>query len=110
VGKVNGVGVGIERATGGGFRHPPWCLQSLLIGGGAPDIHISLVTGGGQGPALTIGKAGGSAPERLGERITAVEAADRSGAAPELAGSKCAAPEQGSSGRLEKKSQVRSKM
>jgi hypothetical protein len=27
----------------------PWCLQSLLIqGSGAPDVHVSLVTSGGQ--------------------------------------------------------------
>jgi hypothetical protein len=88
----------------------PRCLQSLLIrGGGAPDVHVSLVTGGGQGPTPAIAEAGGSTPEQSGERV-AVEAADRSGAAPELVGSKCAAPEQSSSGRLAKKSRVRSKM
>jgi hypothetical protein len=45
-------------------------------------------------------EVGGSAPEPLGERSATVEAADRSGAAPEL----------GSSGRPAKKSRVRSKM
>jgi hypothetical protein len=79
----------------------PRRLQSLLIQGGrAPDVHMSLVSGGGQGPTLTVVEAGGSAPERSGERVAAVEAADRSGAAPELAGSKRAAHEQASSGRL----------
>jgi hypothetical protein len=46
----------------------------------------------------------------LGERSAAIEAADRIGAAPELAGDKRTAPEQGSSCRLVKKSRVRSKM
>jgi hypothetical protein len=89
----------------------PQRLQSLLIwGGGAPDVHVSLVVGGSQRPTPAVAEAGGSAPERSGERIAAVEAADRSGAAPELVGSKRAAPEQGSSGRPAKKSWVRSKM
>jgi hypothetical protein len=89
----------------------PRRLRSLLIrGGGALDVHISLVAGGGQGPAPTIAEAGGSTPEQSGERVAVVEATDRSGAAPELAGSKRAAPEQDSSGRLMKKSWVRSKM
>jgi hypothetical protein len=89
----------------------PWCQQSLLIrGGGAPDVHVSLVPDGGQGPTPAVAEAEGSAPERSGECIAAVEAADRSGAAPELAGFKRAAPEQGSSSRPTKKSRVRSKM
>jgi hypothetical protein len=89
----------------------PRRLQSLLIqGGGAPDVHISLVVGGGQGPTTTVAEAGGSAPEQTGERIAAVEAANRSGATPELAGSKRAAPEQGSSGRPAKKSRMHCKM
>jgi hypothetical protein len=57
-----------------------------------------------------VAEVGGSTPEQLGERSAAVEAVDRSGVAPELAGSKRAAPEKGSSGRPAKKSQVRSKM
>jgi hypothetical protein len=86
-------------------------LQSLLIwGGGAPDVHISLVAGGGQGPTQVVAEVGRSAPERTGECIVPVEAADRSGAAPELAGSKRAALEQGSSGRPAKKSPMHSKM
>jgi hypothetical protein len=89
----------------------PRRLQLLLIqGGGAPDVHVSLVAGGGQGPTPAVAEADRLAPERSGERVSAVEAADRSGATPELAGSKCAAPEQGSSGRPAKKSRVRSKM
>jgi hypothetical protein len=79
----------------------PRCLQSLLIQGGrALDVHVSFVAGGGQGSILAVTEAEGSAPERLRERSTAVEVADRSGAAPDLAGSKRAALEQGSSGRL----------
>jgi hypothetical protein len=86
-------------------------LQSLLIrGGGAPDVHISLITSGGQVPTPAVAEAGGSALERSGECVAAAEAADRSGAAPELAGSKRSAPEQGLSGRPAKKSRVRSKM
>jgi hypothetical protein len=49
-------------------------------------------------------------PQQTGERVAAVEAADRSGAAPESAGSKRVAPEQGLSGRPTKKPRVRSKM
>jgi hypothetical protein len=86
-------------------------LQSLLPrGGGAPDVHDSLVAGRGQGPTPTVAEARGSAPERTGECVVAVEVADQRGADPELAGSKQAAPEQGSSGRPAKKSRVRSKM
>jgi hypothetical protein len=45
----------------------PWRLQSLLIrGGGAPDVHVSLVTGGGHSPTPAVAEAGGLAPERLG--------------------------------------------
>jgi hypothetical protein len=89
----------------------PWRLQSLLIRvGGAPDVHISLIASGGQGSTSAVAKVGGSTPEQLGERSTAVEAADRTGTALELAGSKRAALKQGSSGRPAKKSRVRSKM
>jgi hypothetical protein len=95
-------------------------LQSLLIrGGGAPGVNVSLVAGGGQGPTPAVVGAGGSAPERTGEQVAAVEVADRSGAAPESAGpkraafelgSKRVAPEQGLSDHLVKKPRVRSKM
>jgi hypothetical protein len=72
----------------------PQRLQSLLIrGGGAPDVHVSLITGGGQAPTPAVAEAGGSAPERPRERIVTIETVNRSGAAPELAGSKRAAPE-----------------
>jgi hypothetical protein len=89
----------------------PRHLQSLLIrGGGAPDVHVSLIAGGGHDPSPVVAEAGESAPEQAGERATIVTAADRSRAAPELAGSKCTAPKQGSSGRQVKKARVRSKM
>jgi hypothetical protein len=83
----------------------PWRLQSLLIrGGGDPDVHVSLVAGGGHGPTPTIAEVGESAPEQAEVRVAAGEAADRSGVAPELAGSeqgsKRIAPEQGLSSRL----------
>jgi hypothetical protein len=57
-----------------------------------------------------VAEVGRSAPEQSGERSATVEAADQSGAAPESVGTKRVAPEQGSSGRLVKKSWVRSKM
>jgi hypothetical protein len=86
-------------------------LQSLLIrGGGAPDVHVSLVAGGGHGTTPTVTEVEGSAPKWAGERVAVVEAVDRSGAAPELAGLKRAALEQGLSDRLVKKTRVRSKM
>jgi hypothetical protein len=78
----------------------PRRLQSLLIrGGGAPDVHVSLVTGGGHGPTLTTTEAGGSVLERMGESAAAVEAAGQSGAAPKTAGPKRAAPEPAGSKR-----------
>jgi hypothetical protein len=89
----------------------PRRLQLLLIqGGGAPDVHVSLVAGGGQGPTPSVTEARGSAPEQAGERVAAVEAADRSGAAPESLGSKHVTPEKGLSDRPVKKPRVRSKM
>jgi hypothetical protein len=89
---------------------------------------VSLVTGRSKSPNPVVAEAGGLAPERAGERVAAVEATDRSGAAPESAsskraspkqgskhaapeqGPKHAAPEKGSSGRPAKKPRVRSKM
>jgi hypothetical protein len=99
----------------------PRRLQLLLIRGGrAPNVHVSLVAGGGHSPTLTVAEAGGSAPEREGESVAVIGAASRSGAAPEMVGSKRAAPEpagskreapeQGSSDRLMKKARVHSKM
>jgi hypothetical protein len=41
----------------------PRRLKSLLIrGGGALDVYISLVAGGGQGPTPAVAEAEGSAP------------------------------------------------
>jgi hypothetical protein len=55
----------------------PRRLHLLLIrGGGAPDVHVSLVAGGGQGPTPAVAEAGGSASERVGVRVAAIEAAD----------------------------------
>jgi hypothetical protein len=82
----------------------------VIRGDGAPDVHVSLVAGGGQGPTPAVAEAGGSAPEQAAERVVATETADQSGAAPESAGSKRAAPEQGLSGRPMKKPRVGSKM
>jgi hypothetical protein len=56
----------------------PRRLQSLLIrGGGAPDVHVSLVTRGGQEPTPAIAGTGGSAPERMGERVATVKAVEQ---------------------------------
>jgi hypothetical protein len=98
----------------------PRRLQSLLIRGGeAPDIHVPLATGGGHGPNLAAAEAGGTTLEQMGENVATVEAAGRSGEAPETTdsrravpeqGSKRAAPEQGMSDRPVKKARVRSKM
>jgi hypothetical protein len=72
-------------------------LQSLLFrGGGAPDVHVSLVAGGGHGPTPAVVEAGGTSPEQMMENVAAVEAAGRSGEAPEMAGSRRVIPEQGS--------------
>jgi hypothetical protein len=89
----------------------PRCLQSLLIwGSGAPNVHVSLVAGGGHGSTSTAVEAGVLALEQAVERVAAVGVAYRSGTTPELAGSKRVAPEQGSSGCSVKKARVRSKM
>jgi hypothetical protein len=54
----------------------PRRLQSLLIrGGGAPNVHVPLIVGGGHGPTLVVAEAGGTAPERMGESVAFVEAA-----------------------------------
>jgi hypothetical protein len=82
----------------------------LIRGGGAPDVHVSFVVGGGLSPTPTDVEAEGLASERAGERVAVVEAVGRSGAAPELAGSKRTAPEQGSLDRPVKKARVHSKM
>jgi hypothetical protein len=71
---------------------------------------VSLIVGGGQNPTPAVVEARVSAPERAGERVATVEAADRSGAPPELAGSKRTALEQGSSNHPEKKAWMCSKM
>jgi hypothetical protein len=71
----------------------PRRLQSLLIqGNGAPEVHVSLVAGRGQGPPPAVVEVGGSAPECAREKDAAIEAAGKSGAALESAGPRCAAP------------------
>jgi hypothetical protein len=57
-----------------------------------------------------VAEAGGSTPEQPGERNADVEVVGRSGVAPKSVSSKCAAPEQGSSGRPVKKPWVRFEM
>jgi hypothetical protein len=76
----------------------PQRLRSLLIrGGGAPDVHVPLIAGGGHGPTPTVAEAGWTAPERMGENVAAVEVIDRSREAPETVDSSRAIPEQGMS-------------
>jgi hypothetical protein len=99
----------------------PRRLQSLLIrGGGASDVHVSLVTSGGHSPTPAVAEVGGTAPEPMGESVATVEAVGRSEAAPEMTGSQCATPksvglkratpQQGMSDRPVKKARVHSKM
>jgi hypothetical protein len=72
----------------------------LIWGGGAPDVHVSLVTGGGHGSTPAIVEAGGSAPERMGG-WSRLGAAGRSGAAPQDGGPEVHSPR---AGRLEARS------
>jgi hypothetical protein len=74
----------------------PRCLQSLIIRGGrAPDVQVSLAAGGGQGSASATAEVGRIAPEQLGERSAAVEAAGRSGAAPRVGWHQACSPRAG---------------
>jgi hypothetical protein len=85
----------------------------LIRGGGAPDVHVPLIAGGGHDPTSVVAEAGGTGPERIGESVAAIVAAGRGREAPETADSrrrKRAAPEQGMSNRPVKKARVRSKM
>jgi hypothetical protein len=48
----------------------PWRLQSLLIrGGGAPNVHVPLIVGGGHGPTPAIAEVGGTAPSEWGRML-----------------------------------------
>jgi hypothetical protein len=41
----------------------PRCLQSLLIqGGGAPDVHVPLIAGGGNGSTQPLRRLEGQPP------------------------------------------------
>jgi hypothetical protein len=99
----------------------PRRLQSLLIrGGGAPEVHVSLVASRGHSPTPTVAEVGGTALEPMGESVATVEAVGRSEAAPKMTGSqratpesvgsKHATPQHGMSDRPVKKARVRSKM
>jgi hypothetical protein len=73
----------------------PWRLQSLLIrGGGAPDVHVSLTAGGGQGPAPVGGWK--ISPRAVGGAQCRHQGGGSRWAAPESGGTKRASPEQGS--------------
>jgi hypothetical protein len=88
----------------------PRRLQSLIIqGGGAPDVHVPLPAGGGQGPASDVAEVGRTAPESV-ERSVVLELAEHREPASESVGAKRAAPENGSPGRPVMRTRVRSKM
>jgi hypothetical protein len=99
----------------------PQRLQSLVIrGGGAPDVHVSLYAGRGQGPASDVAEVERTKPKPLRAHNTALEPVGRSGPAPESAerrgpafesvGAKRTAPEQGLSDRPVKRACVCSRM
>jgi hypothetical protein len=67
VGEVDGPGIDAEHAAGGRFRrHPAAPAVITYPGRRSPDVHISLITGGGQGSVSAVVEVGGSAHERLG--------------------------------------------
>jgi hypothetical protein len=92
VSEVDTLSVDTEHASEGGFRHRH-ASPAIVTYPGQRSPRSSRFPRRWRGPRTNPGC--GSAPERSGERITAVEAADRSRAAPELAGLKRAAPEKG---------------
>jgi hypothetical protein len=54
-GEVDRLGVDAERATGGGFQRRPAAPSVIAYPGRpAPDLHISLVTGRGQGSTPVV--------------------------------------------------------
>jgi hypothetical protein len=119
-GEVVELGVDTERAAGGEARHCP-AAPAVIAYPGWRSPGCSRVPRRWRGPRSNPDRpeAGESAPQRVEVRVAAGEAADRSGAAPKLAGSERAAPEQGSkraapeqglSSRPAKKPRVRSKM
>jgi hypothetical protein len=110
-GEADGLGVDVERATGGGFRHRP-AVPAVITYLGQRSPGCSCFPRHWRGPRTNPIRCRGQriSPERSGEHIAAVEAADRRGAAPEFAGSKRATHQQGSSGRPAKKFGVRCKM
>jgi hypothetical protein len=110
VGEVDGLGVDAERCKRWIPAPPRGACSRYLSGAAEPRIFTFPSSSAGPGANPDYRRGRRSAPEWSVERIAAVEAPDRSGAAPELAGSKLAAPEQGSSGRPTKKSQVHTKM
>jgi hypothetical protein len=105
------LGVDAERAAGSGFRCRP-AAPAIVTYLGRLSPRRSRVPYHRRGPMSNPGRrrGRGDSPRAGGERVAAVEAADRSGVAPELAGSKRVAPEQGLLGRPVKKPRVRSKM
>jgi hypothetical protein len=64
---------GIRRSSAPQAAKPgaaPQRLQSLLIrGGGAPDVHVSLVTSDGHGPIPAVAEAGGQPPSERGSEL-----------------------------------------
>jgi hypothetical protein len=67
VDEVDRLGVDTERAAGGEFWRRPAASPVIdHLGGGAPDVQVSLAVGGGQGPTPAVAEVGRSAPEQSG--------------------------------------------
>jgi hypothetical protein len=111
-GEVVGFSVDAERTADGGAKCCPMVFAVIAHTGrrGPECSHVPRDRRGPRSIPSHRGGRGGTAPEQAGERVVIIEVADLSGVAPELAGSKRAAPEQGSSGRPVKKARVHSKM
>jgi hypothetical protein len=61
----------------------PRRLQSLLIqGGGAPDVHVSLVTGEGHNPTPSVAETEGSAPDKRGSVLSLLRRRSEAGQPP----------------------------
>jgi hypothetical protein len=83
-------------ASGRTERRPAALAVVAYPGQRGPRCSCAPYRWRGRGPSPAIVEAGGVAPEKMGENIAAVEAADRSREVPETAGSGRAMPEQGS--------------
>jgi hypothetical protein len=111
-GEIDRLGIDVEHAAGGGLRRRP-AAPTVIAYPGRQGSGCSRFPYRWREPRINPGRGGGwrISPRAVGgAQRRVVEAVDRSGAAPKSAGSKRAAPEQDSSGRLANKSRVCSKM